>query len=617
MPMLSLFDKIRFNGINEKVPERLRVNIELTNVLIAFLTIVGIFLQFTVFRKTRFSFNIIFIAYAIYFISFLLVRFGKYVIARLFLSIGISAFVFFASALIYNRPTEGVVAKLLLASLLILPFVLFDLSEWFYMLIATIFNGLMLLRYDKINDLLNYKDLGFNFDNPQYNTYGIFTSMVLIIAIVLYYKFLLYRINDSLVHTNESLINARNKIFLQNQELQALNDSTTEQKFELERQNTFLNAVISNANDAIVIVDDEGRVMRWNKVAEKLFGFTEREVLNKKIIDLIVPKDRKDQLMVNFVESGTPFGSNVKDVELTRITKDNKLLDLSASVASVEILSKKYSIIIMRDISEKKEFIRKLKKQKQIAEYNYDQIHQSLEYAELLQRKLLPSLKILENYFQDYFLLYIARDMVSGDFYYIKELKDRLIVAVGDCTGHGAPGGLLSVLSISFLNQIINEDTSPAEILNQLRDKIKDSINSESNRAYDGLDIGLCEYRPATRTLTFAGAYISMYIVDENGLEQIKGDRMPIGIYLTEKKFTQKTVQVKEDQMIYIATDGYTDQIGGPKSKKFTTRRFKELLADIYDLPCIAQKEALKKNYLHWKQDEMQIDDITVIGLRI
>lgn len=250
----------------------------------------------------------------------------------------------------------------------------------------------------------------------------------------------------------------------------------------------------------------------------------------------------------------------------------------------------------------------------------------SIEYAKRIQDAMLPSQKDLAALPYECFVFYQPKDIVSGDFYWFNQAvqndKKVLNVAIGDCTGHGVPGALMSILGMSSIQEIYAQDAlySPHQILDQLRKKITLNLKQTGvlGEQKDGMDLGLIHYYPEDRKLEFAGAHFPVWIVRNQSLIEIKGDRMPIGIhYGKEKPFTLQTITLEEGDWIYLFTDGFADQMGGDLNKKYLSKNFKKFLLSIAHLSTDQQKEAIEKEFQNWKDQNDQIDDVLVFGLRV
>jgi serine phosphatase RsbU (regulator of sigma subunit) len=263
-------------------------------------------------------------------------------------------------------------------------------------------------------------------------------------------------------------------------------------------------------------------------------------------------------------------------------------------------------------------------KNKLIEVYNH-QINESLAYAGKLQKAVIPPKEYFNKIFPEHFIIYKPKHFVSGDFFWLCEKGNKLYFAVADCTGHGVPGALMSILGISLLNEISNiftswNNISASDVLNLLRKMLKTSLhqNGKSEELKDGMDIALCVLDKESLHLQFAGAYIPLYIVRNNELIESKGNPMPIGVYLRDESlFEQSTFQLQRDDMLYLASDGYEDQFGGSDYKKFKSKNFKNLLISVSSNKIEEQKQVLKNTLELWQNGHEQIDDITVLGIRI
>ncbi len=334
-------------------------------------------------------------------------------------------------------------------------------------------------------------------------------------------------------------------------------------------------------------------------------------------------------------------------------TKKRKNEELQQKNA--EIMQQKEEIETQRDeIEAQKEQIedqsKEIEKQRDLAinrgneleQINQD-IQASIHYALRIQKAILPSVEPLNKFFSDYFIFYKPRDIVSGDFYWLSEKNQKIIVVAADCTGHGVPGAFMSMLGVSFLNQIVTEskDISSEQILNKLREMIiialkQDSENFEGSR--DGMDLSLIIFDKKNNQLQYSGAYNPIYIISDNKpgnienskyrrlkkqnqnrkLYEIKANRMPIGVFIAKpENFTKNTLKLSKDDQIYMFSDGYPDLYSRNQRKKFTTKRFKELLIDSSSLSLSEQNIVLEQNYKEWVNGEKQIDDIIVFGVKI
>jgi len=254
------------------------------------------------------------------------------------------------------------------------------------------------------------------------------------------------------------------------------------------------------------------------------------------------------------------------------------------------------------------------------------EILDSITYAKKIQAAMLPPEEYFHEILNDGFILFKPRDIVSGDFFWIKHVNQYVILAAADCTGHGVPGAFMSLLGISFLNEIVQrrEITQANQVLNELRKQIRHSLrqHGQAEESKDGIDMALCVIDGKTNTLQYSGANNPLYLIrDNNGapeLTEYKADRMPLGYYQgTHKTFTNKDIQLEHGDVYYLFSDGFVDQKGGKDNKKYLSKNFKNLLIKIHQEPMRAQKNILDKTIADWMGNNSQIDDILVLGVRV
>jgi serine phosphatase RsbU (regulator of sigma subunit) len=248
------------------------------------------------------------------------------------------------------------------------------------------------------------------------------------------------------------------------------------------------------------------------------------------------------------------------------------------------------------------------------------EITDSIRYAKNLQTAVLASDGALRKLLPDPFILFMPRDIVSGDFYWADEVDGRVYFAVVDCTGHGVPGAFVSMVGHNGLNRVVRDLrlTQPAEILERLSAVLTETLNrDEGLTVKDGMDMALCSYDPATMILEYAGAYNPLLIV-RNGQEILfKADRQPVGMQEGRKPFSNHRIMLQHNDRIFLYSDGFADQFGGETDKKFGSVRFRKLLVDTSILPMKAQAETLTAQLIEWRGHRDQTDDVTVLGVRI
>jgi serine phosphatase RsbU (regulator of sigma subunit) len=250
------------------------------------------------------------------------------------------------------------------------------------------------------------------------------------------------------------------------------------------------------------------------------------------------------------------------------------------------------------------------------------EITDSIQYASRIQNALLPSREELESLLPNYFIFNKPRNIVSGDYYWIARKGNKVAVAVADCTGHGVPGAFMSILGITFLNEIFNKVVAVRanEILNQLRGHIIKSLRQtgRSSEVKDGMEIALCVIDFEKNKLQYSGAFRPLFLFRSQEMIELKGDSMPICHYQEEdQSFSNQELDFMVDDVIYMFSDGYVDQLGGPERKTFKSKRFKQLLMDIHGESFEKQFRLLESEFQSWRSDIEQIDDILIMGIRL
>jgi len=272
-------------------------------------------------------------------------------------------------------------------------------------------------------------------------------------------------------------------------------------------------------------------------------------------------------------------------------------------------------------LREKELTLQKIEGQKEELESRDKSITDSLNYAQRIQEALLPSENYFRGYFKESFIFYKPKDIVSGDFFWIGENENKVFIAAADCTGHGVPGALMSMIGHELLEKIINVDKieRPDKVLEIMNKSLEKTFNREKNigiTIHDGMDIGICVVDRRKRKIQFAGAFFPLYIIRDNRLIEFKGDKHILGETAEDVSFTNNEIALMEDDMLYLFSDGYVDQFGGSSNKKFMYRRFRYLLMTIYRFPVEDQKSILEENIKTWMGDTSQVDDILVMGFK-
>ena len=284
------------------------------------------------------------------------------------------------------------------------------------------------------------------------------------------------------------------------------------------------------------------------------------------------------------------------------------------------------------EITSQKEYLEKanfqITEQKYEIEVKNVEITDSIKYAERIQKVVMPPINLKEAGLQDYFIFYKPKDIVSGDFYWMKQIGENIVIAIADCTGHGVPGAFMSMLGISYLNEIVTKTRfdDAGKILDRLRKKVKKSLGQTGKEfeQKDGMDMVLLIIDTENMKLQYAGANNPLLMISDKKENLIKADRMPISIYHREDNFKNHIIKLKKGDIIYAFSDGYQDQFGGEKGKKFMTKRFRQLLFDIHKKQMPQQEQILNETLLEWQSHKdsegnpfPQIDDILILGIKI
>jgi serine phosphatase RsbU (regulator of sigma subunit) len=251
----------------------------------------------------------------------------------------------------------------------------------------------------------------------------------------------------------------------------------------------------------------------------------------------------------------------------------------------------------------------------------YKNVTDSIRYAKRLQESILPPDRRIRELLPDSFVYYRPKDIVSGDFYWVERAGEKVVFAAVDCTGHGVPGAFMSLIGHNALNQSVKERgrTRPSDILADLNRMAYNALHKDRDLSMvrDGMDLALCTYDKANGVLEYAGANSPLYLLRAGAVLQYAPDKVAIGSSeLPAGSFTDHRIELQKGDVVYLFSDGYADQFGGPQGKKFMYRRFRELLQEIYQQPMEEQRAALVDAFTRWRGGHEQVDDILVFGLR-
>ncbi len=382
----------------------------------------------------------------------------------------------------------------------------------------------------------------------------------------------------------------------------------SQQKAEVEK----LSLVASETADGVLIANGKGELEWMNEGVTRMTGYNFEE-FKASFGDNIIKFSSYEQIRA-FVNG--EMEDNFVQYDFDFYNKQGELRWANATVTLIHNEQGKLQrvIAIYSDMTDRKEMENTLMQ-------TNEEITESIRYAKQIQEAILPSKKRLFNVFPESFVFYRPKDIVSGDFYWFSHVGDVFIMAAADCTGHGVPGAFMSMIGNEFLHQIVNTShiTGPEQALSILDKRVNEALSQKGaeRESKDGMDIALCAIHLNNLFFQYAGAFNPLYIIRNGELMEYKASKNSIGGYNEEKHFKGHELHLQENDIIYIFSDGFIDQFGGPKGKKFMRRRFKELLLHISTMSMEQQHHALAQEFDAWKGAEKQVDDILVIGVKI
>lgn len=310
----------------------------------------------------------------------------------------------------------------------------------------------------------------------------------------------------------------------------------------------------------------------------------------------------------------------VTNQELSNLSEEFKTQNEYLKVLNKELVDQNEQIALQNKLMEVQG--REILAQRDQLIQQRQSIDDSILYASYIQKALLPNDEILKENFADSFILYKPRNIIGGDFYFFKKIDNSVIIAAADCTGHGVPGALLSMLGIASLSEIVyrlgitNTSVILAEMCREMRSIIK---RNNKYDAKDGIDIALCKIDLTSHELQFSGAYNPVYIVRNNEFMQLKADKIPVGtsIFEREPKFTNQSLNLQEGDCIYLFSDGFSDQLSPVGRKKYLTKNFQNFLVNVSGKNMSNQKELLESEFERWRNSGDQTDDLMILGIKI
>lgn len=502
----------------------------------------------------------------------------------------------------------------------------------------------------------------------QNNSRLVLVSLLLLtVAIFVYYSVYLYlnyiELNTNQVVPSVLVVLASVLGFYGFRQINAMRFSvdrqTTENVSKIEGK---FKALIQNSLDVITILDAQGKITYQSPSTERVLGYSSEELLNENFYELIHAEDHpivqnalaqkttymfsyriqhKDGSWLYFESVGTNlmhnplvagFVINSRDVTDRKKEEEEKR---QKEVAALKFNVEREKAQLAKENAEReKAIIEESKKQLEAAyaiiEYKNQEITDSINYAFRIQTALLPKIDEIKLRVPNSFVIWMPKDIVSGDFYWFAHLADgNILIACADCTGHGVPGAFMTMIGNTLLNQIVKQNniTEPDQILNNLHVGVRKALkqDEEGSKSRDGMDVAFMKFYPDTLQLTYAGANRPLWVVRNNQseVEEYKADKVPIGGLQTEAEriFTPNYIQLQKGEAFYASTDGYHDQFGGPKGRKFMTKNMKEKILEIQDHAIPEQEKLLVQTIIDWMNPPdkhfEQIDDICVVGVKV
>jgi len=382
----------------------------------------------------------------------------------------------------------------------------------------------------------------------------------------------------------------------------------------------------------ILIVDDERTVIQQVDSLLESFGYKSDFIPKANFLIKKLETETFDLILMDINMPGIDGITALKMIKENHHYKDIPVIMMTADTSeqtlencfihgAADFITKPIQELVLKSrvksVIEKQQYIAQIEKQRK-------NIVDSINYAKTIQDAMLPKLDPLKIFFTDAFVLLKPKDIVSGDFYMIKQLSKYFIVVVADCTGHGVPGAFMSMLGMSLINEIIRKaDISKAnQILIDLRNNIKTALHQDDidNNKKDGMDMSLIIIDTETLEAQFAGANRPLFIIkndDPNNIIIIEEDNMPIGSHSKEHDFTNNEITFTKNDTIYMFSDGYVDQFGGENNRKFKNKLFFETILEIQSKSMAEQCEILNQKHINWKGNYKQTDDILILGIKI
>ena len=375
--------------------------------------------------------------------------------------------------------------------------------------------------------------------------------------------------------------------------------------------------VLEELDSLMVVINLQGDIQYVNPSVNKILGYEPAQLLGKSWISTTFQSQAERLEIKKNTISLLKTKKNSFTVE-RKVKHKNGVYKIV--LWKLSVIPQNLIIGIGQDITERKINETKNQETNSILKIKNNELLESISYSKKIQQAILPKISAFSNSFNDAFVFYKPKDIISGDFYWYYERNNLTYVAAIDCTGHGVPGALMTFLANSLLKNIVKQNISdPGEILKKLDECLYEELNLDrENKTPDGLDISLAVFDFEKKTLRFSGAFRPLVLIRDLQYFEFKGARYSIGFYENiDKTFETTEIFFKEGDVLYLFSDGYVDQFGGEKDKKFNIKAFKNLLLEIQYLSMEEQEGYLEYVFNNWKQQIEQTDDVCVIGLKI
>jgi PAS domain S-box-containing protein len=381
-----------------------------------------------------------------------------------------------------------------------------------------------------------------------------------------------------------------------------------------ERMRSQMQALSENSPDLITRINTEGTIFYINPIIENYTGHGPEHFLRKQISETEMPQNIIEQWMSVLSEV-----SEKRDKVNTEMDFPSEMGDRVMQVNAIPEFNEEQNLesvlVVSHDITSRKLIELEIQnKNKKITE--------SINYAKRIQGAILPNNSIIHKVLPDSFILYKAKDVVSGDFPWFMQRGDDIYIAAVDCTGHGVPGALISLIGYFLLNDIVRSRRidKPGDILDMLDEGVTKTLrqDQDDSKTKDGMDIALMKINKNQQLAEYAGAHRPLYYVKNGELEEVKGDRFPIGggIYKNQTKFTNTVINYQEGDAVYFCSDGFPDQFGGPENRKYGPKRLRDLILENQNKPMVELHQVFDDSWEEWKADYKQTDDVLLIGIR-